>query len=222
MNILLVNDDGYLSKKLAITRKVLSMFGDVIVVAPKEEQSAKSMSFTYNKKKYKKVNDNTYYVEGTPVDCVSFALLVLKIKPDIVVSGTNDGYNLGIDVRYSGTVGAALQATHLGYKAISLSSERKTINMLETELYGLIEYVLNNNLLSKNYTSNVNFPSDHHIKCKGIKLVDNIPLKHDYVTELNEQDYEINITHTWQGVIPEISEHYVHEKGYISISKIVL
>ena len=121
MIIVLTNDDGIESPKLAYAKKILSNFGTVYTVAPKFEQSAKGMSLTIGGFNYEKIDEFNYSIEGTPVDCISFALGGLKLNPDFVFSGVNNGYNLGFDIKYSGTVGACYQAQYLGFKTIAFS-----------------------------------------------------------------------------------------------------
>ena len=134
MVILLTNDDGIGSEKIEYTKEVLEKFGTVYRVAPKEQMSAKSMSLSIGGFEFEKLDDFNYAVHGTPVDCVGFAYYGLGLKPDVVVSGTNNGYNIGIDTRYSGTVGATLQAQYFGFKSLALSADRKGNSILEQEL----------------------------------------------------------------------------------------
>ena len=134
MIILLTNDDGIESSKLHYTKEILEHYGTVYTVAPKEEQSAKSMSLTIGGFDVETINEYTYAVYGSPVDCVNFGVHGIGIKPDLVVSGTNNGYNLGVDTRYSGTVGAVLQAQYFGIPSIAFSSDRLGDTILKQEL----------------------------------------------------------------------------------------
>ena len=110
MKILLSNDDGYYSKGITGLAESLKQVADVTIVAPENNCSGKSSSLTLkNPLRIRKFQDNGYYVNGTPADCVFLALTkVLDKKPDLLVSGINHGANLGDDVLYSGTVGAAM------------------------------------------------------------------------------------------------------------------
>ncbi len=222
MKILLLNDDGISSKKLAMTRNILDEFGTVYTVAPAKEQSAKSMSLTYGGTSYKQLDMFTYAVDGTPVDCATFALLALKLKPDFVVSGTNNGYNIGIDIRYSGTVGAALQAQYFGYPSIAISSDYHGSKMIEVELRNTIKYVLENNLLSNDYTLNVNLPQDKFEHSKGIKHTKIYALMHKYDERLYEENYVPNRRYYWLDEVPVDSEQAAYLNGYTSITKVVL
>ena len=126
MKILLTNDDGYFSKGITELDAMLSELGDVTVVAPENNHSGASSSLTLkNPLRIRKYKDNGFYVNGTPADCVFMAMTrILKSPPDILVSGINHGANLGDDVLYSGTVGAAmgLYSSHLLIRLIEHQS----------------------------------------------------------------------------------------------------
>lgn len=127
LKLLLSNDDGYQAQGINILANHLASLGHkVTIVAPAGERSAQShaMSF-YHAVQVDKINENTYSVHGTPADCVAIALsCILKDnQPDFVVAGINHGLNVGIDVNYSGTVGAATEAALMGYKAIAVSAD---------------------------------------------------------------------------------------------------
>lgn len=128
MKILLVNDDGYKAEGIKALEKVLSEYGHrIYVIAPSEEQSGKSHSMTLSHPLYAtEYGIGHFHVSGTPADCIISGLKsdLLGDKPDLIVSGINHGYNLSTDIIYSGTCGAARQATFYGYKAIAISEER--------------------------------------------------------------------------------------------------
>ncbi|HNZ33308.1 MAG TPA: 5'/3'-nucleotidase SurE [Candidatus Cloacimonas sp.] len=124
MKILLVNDDGILAPGIRALYKELKNAGHKItIVAPDSERSAASHSLSIRKElKVKKIADNEYAVSGTPVDCSIIALQKILAEPvDIIISGINAGQNMGEDVLYSGTVGAAMEAALLGNRAIAIS-----------------------------------------------------------------------------------------------------
>jgi len=122
-HILVSNDDGYKTSGLQALVAELSQISDVTVVAPLENRSASSSSLSVDKLvRVTKVDKSTFSVDGTPADCVHIALTaLLDIEPDIVVSGINNGANLGDDIIYSGTVGAALEGRFLKNPAIAVS-----------------------------------------------------------------------------------------------------
>ncbi len=121
--ILVTNDDGISSPGIKVLAKTLKTIGEVFIVAPESEQSAVAHSLTLHRPlKYEKVSKNTYHLNGTPTDCVIIAVKkLLPQKPDIIVSGINNGANLGDDVTYSGTVAAAMEGTLLGVPSIAIS-----------------------------------------------------------------------------------------------------
>jgi 5'-nucleotidase len=122
---LVSNDDGIHAPGLTILADMLRTLGDVMVVAPHSERSGQSQAITLTSPlRLHEHADNVFSVDGTPADCVMLALqhLVPK-KPDWVVSGINRGGNLGTDILYSGTVGAAMEGTISGCKALAVSLE---------------------------------------------------------------------------------------------------
>lgn len=123
MHILLSNDDGYLAPGLAILAKSLAKHGDLSVVTPDRNRSAASNSLTLGRPIRATETENGFIkVDGTPTDCVHLAITgLLEQEPDIVISGPNDGPNMGDDVLYSGTVAAATEGRFLGYPAIAVS-----------------------------------------------------------------------------------------------------
>ena len=159
MKILLTNDDGIRSLRIQIAEKALLDMGhQVMVVAPLYEQSAKSMAMTTRGVEYMKMDETHYAVEGTPVDCVNFALEGLKETPDLVVSGINNGFNLGIDIYYSGTVGAAFQAQYLGYPSIAFSADYKFEGDLEAVFAQTFKQIIADQIVSSHHVININFP----------------------------------------------------------------
>ena len=131
MNILITNDDGLNAEGIRVLAEEISKEHKVYVVAPDTERSATSQSLTLrNPIKVKEIKDTntgaikTWITSGTPADCVKLAVTTILKKdelPDVVISGINHGPNLGHDVRYSGTVSAALEASMLGYNAYAIS-----------------------------------------------------------------------------------------------------
>jgi 5'-nucleotidase len=124
MRILLSNDDGYTAPGLLCLRDRLRLHHEVTVVAPDRNRSGASNSLTLsNPVRVQLHADGTRSVTGTPTDCVHLALTgMLDESFDIVVSGINNGANLGDDTLYSGTVAAAMEGRFLGYSAVALSS----------------------------------------------------------------------------------------------------
>lgn len=222
MIILLTNDDGIDAPKLQYTKEVLQQYGTVYTIAPKVEQSGKSMALSIGGFAVEKRDEHTYVVDGTPVDCVNYAYAGLQLQPDIVVSGTNNGYNLGIDTRYSGTVGAALQAQYHGWKSIALSSEKGTNRIFKAELQPTLDYILQQDMASTEYSLNVNFPRDKFEQSKGILEVTIHYHVFQYFPEQEDNFFKPHRTYIHEGNLPQDTDTWAYAKGYTSISKIVL
>jgi len=158
MNILLTNDDGYCSSGIKLLKNKLSKYGKVVIVAPKQAMSAKSVSITLGVPvEVKKVEEDVFYLDGTPADCVAFGLSSLNIDFDLVVSGCNDGFNISYDIMYSGTVGACLQALTYQIPAIAISAE-DGLALVDKYFDVVMNYISENKLLSSEYLLNINFP----------------------------------------------------------------
>jgi 5'-nucleotidase len=129
MKILLSNDDGYQATGIVALHEALQALPrvQVEVVAPEHNNSAKSNALTLNAPLYVYQAANGFrYVNGTPADCVHIALTgLLGYRPDLVVSGINNGANMGDDTIYSGTVGAAMEGYLFGIPAIAFSQIQK-------------------------------------------------------------------------------------------------
>jgi len=222
MNILLTNDDGIYTEKIKYTRSILEKFGTVYTVAPAVEQSAKSMSLTIGGVTFKKIDEFHYAVDGTPVDCVNLALAGLGLKFDLVVSGTNHGYNIGIDISYSGTVGATKQAQYFGIKSIALSGDNKGNTILHQELEKTLNYIFDNDLLSTEYSLNVNFPREQFGKSGGIMITDIYHQKFSYKPEIIGNKFVPNRQYVFGQTLPEFSDANAYKIGWTSISKVKL
>ena len=124
MRILISNDDGVFSAGIMALYTELSKIADVRVIAPDRNRSGASNSLTLLRPLRVKQGENGFYgVDGTPTDCVHLGLKgFFDLKFDMVVSGINDGCNLGDDVLYSGTVAAAMEGRDLGLPAIAVSA----------------------------------------------------------------------------------------------------
>ncbi len=123
MRILLSNDDGYFAPGLACLAETLAPLADVTVVAPERDRSGSSNSLTLDRPLLlRQAANGFYYVNGTPTDCVHLAVTgMLGDPPDMVISGINDGANMGDDTIYSGTVAAATEGFLLGVPSIAVS-----------------------------------------------------------------------------------------------------
>ena len=127
MKILISNDDGYQAAGIVALYEALKEVAEVEVIAPEHNNSAKSNALTLHSPLYVHRAANGFrYVNGTPADCVHIALTgLLDYKPDLVVSGINNGANMGDDTIYSGTVGAAMEGYLFGIPALAFSQTEK-------------------------------------------------------------------------------------------------
>jgi len=129
MKILISNDDGYQATGIVALYEALKDIPgvDVEVVAPEQNNSAKSNALTLHSPMYVQTAANGFrYINGTPADCVHIAMTgLLGYRPDLVVSGINNGANMGDDTIYSGTVGAAMEGYLFGIPAIAFSQTEK-------------------------------------------------------------------------------------------------
>jgi len=128
LKILLTNDDGIWAEGMQVLMEFAYGIGDVTVAAPKTEQSGRSHAIELHKAFEVLPVEmpgcaEAYSVDSTPADCVRYAVLGLHKNFDLVISGVNRGLNVGRDIIYSGTVGAAFEAAALGAKALSISTE---------------------------------------------------------------------------------------------------
>ncbi|MGZ3183447.1 MAG: 5'/3'-nucleotidase SurE [Telluria sp.] len=123
MRILISNDDGYLAPGITALAEALAPVADIVVVAPDSNRSGASNSLSLDRPlSVQRAANGFYFVNGTPTDCVHIALTgMLEFRPDLVVSGINNGQNMGDDTLYSGTVAAATEGYLFGIPAIAFS-----------------------------------------------------------------------------------------------------
>ena len=176
--ILVTNDDGITAPGLRSLIHIMNEIGDVVVVAPDSPQSGMGHAITISDTLYckkEKIDDGPqkeYSISGTPADCVKFAVKeILHKKPDLCVSGINHGANSSINVIYSGTMSAAVEAGLEGIKSIGFSLLDYS---WDADFTACKDYILkiSLNLLKEkkeNLILNVNFPSNTE-KFKGIKV----------------------------------------------------
>ncbi len=179
MRLLLTNDDGILSPVLTRVAEGLSRDHEVVVVAPATDQSGKSHSFTHGPHRllhYQSVTAagySAYQVQGTPADCVKFALshLFLSQPFDLVVSGINLGENAGISSIYSGTVAAAREAALWGTPGIAVSLWHTEENHLAQAIVWLRAFLECPDLLpNAGEYYNINFPPCSVENIRGARL----------------------------------------------------
>jgi len=179
MNILVSNDDGINAPGIQTLVDALEKIADVFVVAPDREQSAVGHAITIHdplkvSKKYIDGKLFGYAVSGTPADCVKLALCSLMPEPpDLIVSGVNQGSNLGTDIIYSGTVSAATEGTLLGIPSIAISVNSFKWDAkfsVAAEVVVKVIGKINEFNLPKGTLLNVNVPNIEKDEIKGWKL----------------------------------------------------
>lgn len=174
MRILLSNDDGYFAPGLACLAEALSVIADITVVAPERDRSGSSNSLTLDRPlSLKKSHNGFYYVNGTPTDCVHLAVTgMLDTLPDMVVSGINDGANMGDDTIYSGTVAAATEGFLLGIPSLAISLARFSSENFSTAARIATEMVqrFENDKFHGAVLLNVNVPDIPYDELQGIEV----------------------------------------------------
>lgn len=162
MRILITNDDGIYASELIPLVKWAQKLGEVMVVAPKEEQSGKSHGIEIHKSFEAKKIDllpgvTAWAVDSTPADCVRLAMLGFHEKFDLLISGINRGLNIGCDIMYSGTVGAVFEAQALGVpQAIAVSTAPKSYEGVVQHMDRVWDYLQENRLFDHHSYYNIN------------------------------------------------------------------
>jgi 5'-nucleotidase len=174
MQILLSNDDGYFAPGIVLLAEVLAPLGEVTVVAPERDRSGSSNSLTLDRPlTVRQAQQRTYYVNGTPTDCVHLAVTgLLKELPDIIISGINHGANMGDDTIYSGTVAAATEGFLLGIPSIAISLVSEGGDYFSTAGRVAFELVsrFRNKSLEQPVLLNVNVPDVDYGKLRGLRV----------------------------------------------------
>jgi len=177
-SILIVNDDGIFSEGIKALWEAMSEIGETTVVAPKSEHSGAGHAITISRPLQSEnislsCGLSGYAVNGTPAYSVKFAMsVVMKTKPDILVSGINPGSNVGQSILYSGTVSAAREGTFRGINSIALSIDGDSqFNYQGAKEVSktLVNSVINNNL-PNHILLNVNIPNIPLSSIKGYKI----------------------------------------------------
>lgn len=178
MKILISNDDGYQAPGIVALHAALTSIEGVEaeVVAPEHNNSAKSNALTLHSPLYVHRGANGFrYVNGTPADCVHIAMTgLLGYRPDLVVSGINNGANMGDDTIYSGTVGAAMEGYLFGVPAIAFSQVQRDWGELQAaaqKAKQIVQQMLQQQLVGQApWLLNVNIPNLPLEQMGGVKL----------------------------------------------------
>ena len=171
MRILITNDDGIDAVGIKMMASFAKTLGEVTVVAPKVEQSGKSHAIDFMRRIEIKPVElmegvEAYSMDSTPADCVRFGVLGLKRDYDLVISGINRGVNVGVDLVYSGTVGAIFEAGRLGIPGVALSAFFDGQAEAEKYFTDVFKYIEDNKLFDVCPLYNINIPKE----AKGIKI----------------------------------------------------
>lgn len=177
MNILITNDDGITARGIKVIAEKLQKSHNILVIAPDSQRSASSHSITLvnpivvREEIIKGINGRCFSVSGTPVDCAKIGVTTIaNEKIDIVVSGINNGFNLGTDVIYSGTVSAAVEGALNRMPAIALSCDgsEEGYNLAAEYAEKLLKKIDIKNI--GNTVLNVNIPAINRNEIKGLKV----------------------------------------------------
>ena len=229
MKILVSNDDGYLAPGIRCLAAALDAMADVTVVAPDRDRSGASNSLNLRRPLYTHRHDDGFIsVEGgTPTDCVHLAITgLLDDEPDMVVSGINNGANMGDDVIYSGTVAAAMEGRFLGKPALALSliGHRPEHFASGARVAELLVKLLQDDPLPADTILNVNIPDLPWSEIKGLKAT-RLGNRHRAEPVIMARDprdrpvYWIGPAGPEQDAGPGTDFHAVRE-GYVSVTPI--
>lgn len=215
--ILVSNDDGIRAPGLHVLAELAAEFGEVIVCAPNEERSGFSHAITLHSmlrsEAAPEFGPGWYAVSGTPVDCVYLASLHLCERlPDLVLSGINPGFNLGADVFYSGTVGAAREGLLRGCAALAVSVEggadpRCAAPFVRQVVPNLLERAA----AGERHLLNLNVPSDARHGLKVTRLG-----QRRYVDQVDEREDLSGRSYFWIGGPPAPSGTAEGDTGLIT------
>ena len=174
MKILIANDDGYTAAGIEALYQALHGLGELTVIAPKDNCSGSSNSLTLNRPlSVEQAHNGFYYVNGTPSDCIHIALTgLLDFKPDLIVSGINNGANMGDDTLYSGTVAAAMEGHLFNIPAIAFSLTERGWPHLDTAAQvarQVVEQTIHQPLAAGSLL-NINIPAVPLDALKGYKV----------------------------------------------------
>ena len=231
MRILVCNDDGIDAPGIKVLERVArGLSEDVWVVAPETQQSAASHSLTlHHPLRIRRISRRRHAVNGTPTDCVflAFNKIMADGLPDLVLSGVNDGPNVGEDVTYSGTIAAAMEATLLGVPAVALSQDygagRKHHWATAEQWGGRLLRTLIERGWPARVLINVNFPDLVADKVRGIKVVRQG--LHELADTLEERIDPRGVPYYWIGATPRESgtgergtDMVALDEGYVSVT----
>ncbi len=231
MKILLTNDDGYQAPGILALYEQFQHRHEVILMAPDRERSAVGHGITLHEPLRMKTvtlngTEEVYAVTGTPADCVKLALSeVYDTPPDLIISGINPGSNTGVNIHYSGTVGAAREASINGVPGLAVSIERGDF----MDYHGMAEFMetfaderLLQTLPAGSFL-NINAPAIKFSRIQGIKITrqatNNISTKFEKGTDPR------NFNYYWYGKMNPVGKEAETDnaalfENYISVTPI--
>ncbi|MDY7538051.1 5'/3'-nucleotidase SurE [Undibacterium sp. 5I1] len=225
MKILISNDDGYLAPGIVALADALASIADIVVVAPDSNRSGSSNALTLDRPlSAQRASNGFYFVNGTPSDCVHIALTsIMQEKPDLIVSGINQGQNMGDDTLYSGTVAAATEGYLFGIPAIAFSQVDKGWSHLEDAAKIALNMVKQGfTALPIPYLLNVNIPNLPMPDIKGIRAA-RLGKRHMSEPVIKAQDPHGRVIY-WIGPpgkakeAGEGTDFFVTAQGYVSVT----
>ena len=174
MLILLSNDDGYFAPGLATLAEHISKIADIVVVAPERNRSGASNSLTLDRPlTVRQASNGFYFVNGTPTDCVHLAVTgLIEQTPDMIISGINDGANMGDDTICSRTVAAAMEGYLLGIPSFAVSMSQHNATHFETAAKVMVELIerYQKNAFPPPVLMNINVPDLPYDALKGTQV----------------------------------------------------
>ena len=224
MRILITNDDGIDAIGIRLLAEWAKKLGEVTVVAPKVEQSGMSHAIDFTRPiEIKRVElmdgVEAYSMDSTPADCVRFGILGLERKYDLVLSGINRGVNVGVDLVYSGTVGAIFEAARLDTPGIAFSTFPDTQKEAAVHFDSVYTFLTEHKLLTGNAIFNVNIPNDAvgmRVTYQGSQYFSDAFVKQD-------GDLYVQLGHKIEDVRPDDlnRDTVAIHKGYISVTPLL-
>lgn len=230
--ILITNDDGYKSKGIIELAKAAKNYGDVVIAAPMFEQSSTGRAMSVRKEiKIKKIDDYaalTYAIDATPATCIAIAVNggLLNKKPDLVLSGINNGENLSSSITLSGTIGAAIEAASYNIPSIAFSLQRPKNLAKKYAAFDkagdisskFIKKILNEDLGS--FLLNINMPYCANIDTAVIET--KISEHNHYPTRVTREgdNYVVSLIKSYEGIKEGSDADIVINKKCISVTSL--
>ncbi|MCD6278153.1 MAG: 5'/3'-nucleotidase SurE [Desulfurococcales archaeon] len=229
--ILLVNDDGFMSKGLPLTYSALQDVGDVTAVVPEVPKSGGGHSVTLHKpifvRELQIYGMTTYVINGTPVDAIHVARSVLGLDPDLVVSGVNIGENTSMqNILYSGTVEAAIEAGLFGYPSLSFSADVGSDEAFEDPRYAALvrkvviaasAYILEHGWFKGIDCISINIPSMYRVRGAIMARAQKLRFIQKYEKRVDPRGREYYWLVGERVTEPETDSHYLSQ-GYVVVT----